>query len=169
MRFWLEWGRDTMNVRDLSVKFTSYAHYIASREWTRERSKLPVLICVAPDIARGAADAASGSGQTHVSSWIDGVDNHQGALGRARATNPHLVAEEITEQPSSTVWQCAQTVLVRCDSRKVRQVRRWVSWRFLSCRSMLTTWTEHSLGEIGTRFEHDLFMLAFFCHLSLLP
>ena len=52
MRFWLEWGRDTMNVRDLSVKFTSYAHYIASREWTRERSKLPVLICVAPDIAQ---------------------------------------------------------------------------------------------------------------------
>ena len=26
MRFWLEWDRGTMNVRDLAVKFTSYAH-----------------------------------------------------------------------------------------------------------------------------------------------
>ena len=25
MRFWLEWDRGTMNVRDLAVKFTSYA------------------------------------------------------------------------------------------------------------------------------------------------
>jgi len=52
MRFWLEWNRGTMNVRDLAVKFTSYAHYIASREWVRDRSMLPVIICVAPDIAQ---------------------------------------------------------------------------------------------------------------------
>jgi predicted transcriptional regulator len=52
MRFWLEWDRGTMNVRDLSVKFTSYAHYIASREWAREHMMLPVLVCVAPDIAQ---------------------------------------------------------------------------------------------------------------------
>ena len=52
IRFWLEWDRDTMNVRDLPVKFTSYAHYIASREWAREHSILPMLICVAPDIAQ---------------------------------------------------------------------------------------------------------------------
>ena len=26
VRFWLEWDRGTMNVRDLAVKFTSYAH-----------------------------------------------------------------------------------------------------------------------------------------------
>jgi hypothetical protein len=52
MRFWLEWDRGTMNVRDLTVKFTAYSHYIASREWARERSILPVLICVAPDIAQ---------------------------------------------------------------------------------------------------------------------
>ena len=51
-RFWLEWDRGTMNVRDLAVKFTSYAHYIASREWAREHSMLPVLVCVAPDIAQ---------------------------------------------------------------------------------------------------------------------
>src|SRR5260370_24293656 len=52
MRFWLEWDRGTMNVRDLAVKFTSYAHYIASREWARESSMLPVLVCVAPEIAQ---------------------------------------------------------------------------------------------------------------------
>ncbi len=51
-RFWLEWDRGTMNVRDLVIKFTSYEHYIASREWARERSMLPVLVCVAPDIAQ---------------------------------------------------------------------------------------------------------------------
>ena len=52
VRFWLEWDRGTMNVRDLTIKFTSYAHYVASREWTRECSMLPVLVCVAPDIAQ---------------------------------------------------------------------------------------------------------------------
>ena len=52
MRFWLEWDRGTMNVRDLAVKFTSYASYIASREWARERSMLPVLVSVAPDISQ---------------------------------------------------------------------------------------------------------------------
>ena len=49
MRFWLEWDRGTMNVRDLAVKFTSYAHYIASREWAIEHSMLPVLVCVAQE------------------------------------------------------------------------------------------------------------------------
>ena len=52
MRFWLEWDRGTMNVRDLSIKFASYAQYISSREWARERSVLPLLLCVAPDIAQ---------------------------------------------------------------------------------------------------------------------
>jgi predicted transcriptional regulator len=52
MRFWLEWDRGTMNVRDLAVKFASYAFYIASREWAREGSMLPVLVCVAPEIAQ---------------------------------------------------------------------------------------------------------------------
>ena len=52
MRFWLEWDRGTMNVRDLAVKFDAYAHYLASREWARERSALPRLLCVAPDIAQ---------------------------------------------------------------------------------------------------------------------
>ena len=52
VRFWLEWDRGTMNVRDLAIKFTSYAYYIATREWAREHSMLPVLVCVAPDIAQ---------------------------------------------------------------------------------------------------------------------
>ena len=48
----MEWDRGTMNPSDLVVKFTSYAQYIASREWARERSMLPVLICVTPEIAQ---------------------------------------------------------------------------------------------------------------------
>ena len=41
-----------MNVRDLVVKFTSYDHYIASRQWARECSMLPALLCIAPDIVQ---------------------------------------------------------------------------------------------------------------------
>src|SRR5260221_5741660 len=52
VRFWLEWDRGTMNVRDLVIKCTSYAHYIASREWARDSLRLPGLLCVAPDIAQ---------------------------------------------------------------------------------------------------------------------
>jgi hypothetical protein len=49
---WLEWDRGTMNGRDSSIKLLSYAHYIVSREWARERSRLPLLVCVTPDIAQ---------------------------------------------------------------------------------------------------------------------
>ena len=41
-----------MNAHDLLIKFTSYAYYMASREWARECSMLPVLVCIAPDIAQ---------------------------------------------------------------------------------------------------------------------
>jgi hypothetical protein len=41
-----------MNARDLAVKFDAYRHYAASREWAQERSPLPRLLCVAPDIAQ---------------------------------------------------------------------------------------------------------------------
>jgi DNA-binding MarR family transcriptional regulator len=51
-RFWLEWDRGTMNVRDLKMKFASYAFYLASREWVKERTPLPFLLCVAPDVAQ---------------------------------------------------------------------------------------------------------------------
>jgi hypothetical protein len=52
IRFWLEWDCGTMNARDLAIKFTSYGHYLASREWARECSRIPALVCVAPDIAQ---------------------------------------------------------------------------------------------------------------------
>lgn len=52
MRFWLEWDRGTMNVCDLAIKCTSYASYIVSYECAREGSMLPVLVFVAPDIAK---------------------------------------------------------------------------------------------------------------------
>jgi len=38
LHFRLEWDRRTMNVCDLAIKFTSYTHYILSREWAREGS-----------------------------------------------------------------------------------------------------------------------------------
>ena len=41
-----------MNARDLAIKFTSYGHYFASREWARECSRIPAIVCVAPDIAQ---------------------------------------------------------------------------------------------------------------------
>ena len=95
MRFWLEWDRGTMNVRDLAVKFTSYAHYIASREWAREHSMLPVLVCVAPDIAQERRMQRVAQARLTLSSWIGGVDDHRGALERARATRSYLVAEVV--------------------------------------------------------------------------
>ena len=52
VRFWLEWNRGTMNVRDLSIKFTAYEHFVTSREWVREDAKVPRLLCVVPDIAQ---------------------------------------------------------------------------------------------------------------------
>jgi hypothetical protein len=41
-----------MNARDLTAKFTSYACFIASREWARENALLPALVSIAPDIAQ---------------------------------------------------------------------------------------------------------------------
>jgi Replication-relaxation len=52
VRFWLEWDRGTMNVRDLSIKFTAYEHFVTSREWVREDARVPRLFCVVPDIAQ---------------------------------------------------------------------------------------------------------------------
>lgn len=52
VRFWFEWDRGTMNARDLATKFASYAQYFDSREWARERSPLPWLLCVTPEIAQ---------------------------------------------------------------------------------------------------------------------
>jgi hypothetical protein len=52
VRFWLEWDCGIMNVRDLAIKFASYAHYIDSREWATEHTMLPRLVCIAPHIAQ---------------------------------------------------------------------------------------------------------------------
>jgi hypothetical protein len=49
-RFWLEWDRGTMRERDLRAKFTSYAYYLDSREWVKERTPLPRLLCVTPEV-----------------------------------------------------------------------------------------------------------------------
>ncbi len=50
IRFWLEWDRATMGTRDLMAKFMTYAQYMASREWFRERAVLPLLHVVAPGL-----------------------------------------------------------------------------------------------------------------------
>ena len=51
-RFWLEWDRGTMNLRDLVIKFSSYAYFISSHEWARECSMLPALVCIVPDLGQ---------------------------------------------------------------------------------------------------------------------
>ncbi len=47
--FCLERDRGTINARELLIKCTSYAHYIASRVWARECTMLPVLVCIAQE------------------------------------------------------------------------------------------------------------------------
>jgi len=41
-------GTATMGTRDLVAKFTTYTHYVTSREWFREKTVLPLLLIVAP-------------------------------------------------------------------------------------------------------------------------
>ena len=110
-RFWLEWDRGTMNARDLAVKFTSYAHYITSREWAREHSMLPVLICVAPDIAQerrvqrvAQARLAETSGLVL---WIttEVLLNKHGSI--APIWLPGMPQRSQTAQPGSSLRQCA--------------------------------------------------------------
>lgn len=36
----------------LAVKFSSYAHYLDSREWASEGARLPRLLAVAPEVAQ---------------------------------------------------------------------------------------------------------------------
>jgi hypothetical protein len=49
IRFWLEWDRNTMGVKDLTEKFETYYNYICAREWARENTPLPWLFIVVPD------------------------------------------------------------------------------------------------------------------------
>lgn len=48
MRFWLEWDRATIGTRDLGAKFRTYAHYVISHEWFREKAWLPLMLMVTP-------------------------------------------------------------------------------------------------------------------------
>jgi len=65
-----------MNARDLAVKFTSYAHYIASREWAREHLMLPVLVCVAPDIAQAKRMQRVARARLAPYHWMGVVDDY---------------------------------------------------------------------------------------------
>jgi Replication-relaxation len=70
IRFWLEWDRGTMNARDLATKFASYAQYLDSREWARERSPLPWLLFVTPEIAQERrVQRAAQSALLHLPGW----------------------------------------------------------------------------------------------------
>ena len=83
---------------------------------------LPVLVCVAPDIAQERRMQRVAQARLTLSCWISDVDDHRGALERARTTRSYLVAEETAEQSSSSrAGQCAQTMLVRYDSWKERK------------------------------------------------
>ena len=52
VRFWLEWDRGTMVLRDLASKFTTYARYVAYRSWVKEHAVLPLLLTVAADVGQ---------------------------------------------------------------------------------------------------------------------
>ena len=49
VRFWLEWDRGTMSSRNLAAKCRTYAQYVASREWFKQETALPLLLVVTPD------------------------------------------------------------------------------------------------------------------------
>jgi DNA-binding MarR family transcriptional regulator len=49
VRFWLEWDRGTMSTADLATKCTTYARYVASREWFKQEATMPFLLVVTPD------------------------------------------------------------------------------------------------------------------------
>jgi hypothetical protein len=56
-RFWLEWDRGTMGLRDLRAKFTAYARYVSSLDWRAEGSPttpLPVLLVITPSLEQEA-------------------------------------------------------------------------------------------------------------------
>lgn len=111
IRFWLEWNRGTMNVRNLAIKFSSYRHYIASRQWASESLSLPTLCCIAPDIVqerRLQRVAQSGLSQTPglvlrtitevllreqgllTAIWLQGMPRHRQASQPERSHRQYL-------------------------------------------------------------------------------
>ena len=135
MRFWLEWDRGTMNERDLTIKFTSYASYIATREWTREHSMLPVLICVAPDIAQEKRMQRVSPGQPHAFTCSNAVDNHSGVVEGPWASLSYLVKKYSTAQSSGTAERFAQADHLRYGSRKDCLLKRYYNTRLCACSS----------------------------------
>jgi predicted transcriptional regulator len=118
--FWLEWDRGTMNVRDLTVKFTAYAHYVVSREWSRHHRVLPQLLCIAPDIAqeqrlaRVAQETLATAPECVLSTttapllleygplaaiWVPVLPHHQQPEGRRRQA---VFVERTTDHDTST-------------------------------------------------------------------
>jgi hypothetical protein len=52
LRFWLEYDRGTMFVRDLESKCATYAAFLSSREWALGSATPPLLLVVVPDVAQ---------------------------------------------------------------------------------------------------------------------
>ena len=52
MRFWLEWDRGTMVLRDLASKFATYARYVVYRVLVKEHTVLPLLLTVTTDVGQ---------------------------------------------------------------------------------------------------------------------
>jgi len=127
VRFWLEWDRGTMNVRDLLLKFASYAHYVASREWAREDTRLPGLFCVAPDIAqerrmqRVAQTSLTTTPELLVWTTTEGLLNAYGPLApiwlhglpqRSQAARPHgSLRQALPEAMQGKTGTCTVTAV----------------------------------------------------------
>jgi hypothetical protein len=48
VRFWLEWDRATMGMRDLVAKFQTYVQYVTSHAWFKEQHVMPYLLVIVP-------------------------------------------------------------------------------------------------------------------------
>ena len=100
-----------MNIRNPAIRFISYAHYIASREWAREDERMPLLVCVAPEIAQERrvqrvvlARLAETSGLV-LWTTTEVVLKEHGSI--APIWLPGMPQRSQTAQPGSTLRQCA--------------------------------------------------------------
>jgi len=78
-----------MNVRDLAIKFTSYAQYISSREWAREYSVLPLVLC----------GSRYRSGKAHTRVGKARLSNVHGLL--MKSTTTELLLSQV---PFASIW-----------------------------------------------------------------
>ena len=105
---WLEWDCGTKNVRDLALKFNSYAHYIASREWVREHARVlrPPDISQQTRMLRVAQISLAHASDLMAWTTTEVLLNEHGPLGC------DLAAEYARSQPSGSARRIAQTKLV---------------------------------------------------------